>query len=92
MADRKAFAKRSAREAFEALDHEDQQALDRIVRNLCEEPWIDPPVKMKFDVPPVVVQLYNDQHYWIVYHLPDNLTVEVWMVGKAPNPPRPYGR
>jgi hypothetical protein len=92
MADRKAVAKRSAREAYEALDRKDQQALDRIVRNLCEEPWIDAPVKTKFDVPPVVVTLYNDKQYWVVYHLPDNGTLEVWMVGKAPNPPEPYTR
>ena len=90
MADREARALRPAREVFEAATAEDQEHYDRIIRNLCLDPWIEPPVKVKFDVPPVVVQLYNDLEYWVVYHLPDNVTVEVWMIGKAPDPPSPY--
>lgn len=89
MPDREAYALRPAREAFENASSEDQAEYDRIIRNLCENPWIDPPVKVKFDVPPVVVQLYNDMDTWVVYHLPDNRTLEVWNIGKAPRPPKP---
>jgi hypothetical protein len=92
MADREAVAKRSARESYKALGQKDQQALDRIVRNLCADPNIDAPVKTKFDVPPAVVNLYNDLEYWVVYRLPDNRTVEVWNVGKAPSVPKAYNR
>jgi hypothetical protein len=90
MSDREAVAKISARESYEALDRDDQQALDRIIRNICEEPYIDPPVKVAFPVPPAVVILYNDREYWVVYHIADNRTIEVWNVGKAPVDPSPY--
>ncbi|MCH7484844.1 MAG: hypothetical protein IIA90_06820 [Chloroflexi bacterium] len=77
----------AARESYEALGREDQRALDRIIRNLCDEPYIDAPLKIAFPVPPAVIILYNDLEYWVAYHLPDNLTVEVWNVGKAPADP-----
>jgi hypothetical protein len=92
MADRVAVAKLAAKESFEAMSRQDQQALDRIVRNLCEDPTIAAPLKVKFDVPPAVVNLYNDLDYWVVYHLPDNRTVEVWNVGKGDPPINPLAR
>ena len=90
MADREPCYLPPASRAFEEASSEDQQELDRIVRNLCENPWIDPPVKVAFLVPPAVVTLYNDGTYWVVYHLPDNRTLQVWMIGKATDDPRPY--
>lgn len=90
MADRDARALGPAQRVFEDASAEDQEKYDRIIRSLCLDPWIDPPNKVKFDVPPVVVQLYHDTEYWVVYHLPDNVTLEVWMIGKAPEAPKPY--
>lgn len=91
MADREAVAKIAARESYESLSREDQQAIDRIIRNICDDPYIDDtPIKSSFLVAPAVVTLYNDCEYWIVYHIVDNKTVEVWNVGKAPVEPVPY--
>lgn len=90
MADREPFFFGPARRIFESASLEDQQGYDRIIRLLCLDPWIDLPVKIKFDVPPAVVSLYHDTQYWVVYHLPDNVTLNVWMIGKSPDAPKPY--
>jgi hypothetical protein len=90
MADFEAVAKRSAQESYEALSRKDQQALDRIVGLLCIDPYIDPPVKTKFDVPPAVITLYNDLKYWVVYHLTSNRTIEIWNVGRATDDVDPF--
>ena len=87
MPDREAYYLSPAREAFERASAEDQRAYDRIVSNLCDDPWIDPPLKSRLVLAPVVVSLYNDTRYWVIYHLPSN-TLEVWMIGKEPDKPR----
>jgi len=86
MAEREAVYRPSAAEAFEELDPDDQEEVDRIIRNICDDPWIEAPYKVPFMMPPAVAVLYDDGVYWIVYHLPDNTTVDVWMIGKAPDP------
>jgi hypothetical protein len=86
MTAREAVYRPSAAKAFEEADPEDQEELDRIIRNICDDPWIEAPYKVPFMMPPAVAVLYNDGVFWIVYHLPNNTTVDVWMIGKAPEP------
>jgi hypothetical protein len=86
-ADREAVFRPSAARAFEEADADDQEELDRIIRNICIDPAIQAPFKVPLMMPPAVLTLYNDGAYWILYHLPNNTTVDVWMVGKAPEPP-----
>lgn len=89
MPERVAYALRPARKAFDGASADIQREYDAVIRSLCEDPHVAPPIKVKFDVPPVVVYLYNDDNVWVVYYLPDDLTVEVWNIGKAPDPPSP---
>jgi hypothetical protein len=79
-----------ARRAFDAADPDDQTRFDEIIEDLCADPSLAPPLKIRFDVPPVVITLYNDTQYWIAYDLPDEATVRIWMIGKAPEGPQPY--
>jgi hypothetical protein len=80
----------AAREAFQEATARDKERIEEIIRYLCTDPDLDPPVKEKFDVPPVVLTLYNDTFFWIVYDLPDEATLRVWMIGKGSDEPRPY--
>jgi hypothetical protein len=80
----------AAREAFDSLVSRDQERIEEIIQDLCHDPSLDPPLKEKFDVPPVVLSRYNDTFFWIVYDLPDEATLRVWMIGKGSDEPRPY--
>jgi hypothetical protein len=80
----------AARAAFQEATERDKQRTEEIILYLCEDPRLDPPLKEKFDVPPVVLTLYNDTFFWIVYDLPDEATLRVWMIGKGSEQPRPY--
>ena len=80
----------AAREAFDEATLGDQSRIDEIIGYLCLEPGLAPPLKEKFDVPPVVLTLYNDTLFWIVYDLPDEATLRVWMIGKGSEGARPY--
>ncbi len=87
--DREAFYRPSAARAFEQLDEDDQRELDRIVQNICINPYIQAPLKVAFPMPPVILTLYNDGAYWVLYHLPTNTRVDIFMIGVAPKaPPR----
>jgi hypothetical protein len=79
-----------ARRAFEYASAADQEQFDRIFDELCEDPSLNPPLKDRFDVPPVVISRYHDGIYWVVYDLPDEAALRVWMIGKAPQAPGPY--
>ena len=79
-----------ARRVFESATSEEQRLFDRIIEEICSDPGLDPPLKDQFDVPPVVVYRYHDGNHWVVYDLPDEATVRVWMIGKVPETPRPY--
>jgi hypothetical protein len=79
-----------ARRAFDNASADDQRQFDRIIEEICEDPSLDPPLKEQFQVPPVVIFRYHDSRTWVVYDLPDEATVRVWMMGKAPARPRPY--
>lgn len=63
----------AAREAFQEATARDKERIEEIIRYLSTDPDLDPPVKEKFDVPPVVLTLYNDTFFWIVYDLPHAL-------------------
>jgi len=80
----------AARRAFDNASAEDQRQFDLIIREICEDPSLYAPLKDNFDVPPVVISRYHDGSHWVVYDLPDEATVRVWMVGRAPEGPRPY--
>ncbi len=79
-----------ARRVFENAAAEEQDAFARVLDLICEDPSLDPPIKERFDVPPVVISRYHDGERWVVYDLPDEATVRVWMLGKALEAPRPY--
>jgi hypothetical protein len=57
---------------------------------ICSDPGLDPPLKDQLDVPPVVILRYHDGTHWVVYDLPDDATVRIWMIGRVPAEPRPY--
>jgi hypothetical protein len=79
-----------ARREFNSIPTEEQDEFSHAIDEICEDPSLDPPVKEQFDVPPVVISRYHDGERWVVYDLPDEATVRVWMIGKAPRPPRLY--
>lgn len=87
MADRDARLYRSARERYEQCSRSDRENFDRIIRELCDDPALDPPLKVKFDIPPGVVRLYNDRTYWIVYDLYNEWTIGIRMLGTASERP-----
>jgi hypothetical protein len=78
-----------ARRVFQNAGAQEQQEFDRIIDEICSNPWVDPPLKDEFDVPPVVIFRYHDGSRWVVYDLPDDATVRIWMVGVAPEAPTP---
>ncbi len=45
-------------------------------------------LKSRLVLAPVVVSLYNDARYWVIYHLSTKKTLEVWLIGKIPDKPR----
>jgi len=79
-----------ARRAFHDVSTEEQREFDLIIDDLCSDPSLDPPLKEEFDVPPLVISRYHDGQRWVVYDLPDDATVRIWMIGKAPARPQPY--
>jgi len=80
---------RAARLALESVSASDRSRFEEIIGALCSDPGLDPPLKIEFDVPPVVIYLYNDTISWVAYDLPDEATVRIWMIGRAPDQPRP---
>ena len=79
-----------ARRAFGNASADDQREFDRVIDEICEDPSLDPPLKEQFDVPPVVIFRYHDGEHWVVYDLPDEATVRIWMIGRVPSAPSPY--
>jgi hypothetical protein len=79
-----------ARRRYNSLTTEERTEFDRIIQYICEDPSIDPPLQIEFDVPPVVILRYHDGERWVVYDLPDDAIVRVWMIGRVPAEPRPY--
>ncbi|MEX1196028.1 MAG: hypothetical protein WED85_13325 [Dehalococcoidia bacterium] len=86
---REAFFLAPARRAFESASAEEQEEFDGAIQVICDDPSLDPSLKARFDVPPVVITRYHDSRVWVVYDLPDEATVRVWMMGFAPDRPRP---
>lgn len=75
---------------FDSATAEEQRRYDNIIEEICEDPWLDPPIKDRFIVPPAVISLYHNGERWAVYDLPDDATVRIWMMGSVPAEPRPY--
>lgn len=69
---------------------EEQDEIDRIIQNICENPGIDNQVKFWFPVSPAVFSLYADARYWVVYHQRNNFTIGVLNVGRGPQEDAQY--
>ena len=79
-----------ARRVFDGATADEQRRFDNIIEVICANPGLDLPLKDRFIVPPAVISLYHDGERWVVYDLPDDATVRIWMIGRVPAEPRPY--
>ena len=92
MPDNDAFFYAPAREFYEDEASEaEQEAIDRIVRNICETPGIDYQIKFSFPVPPAIFGLYADAEWWVVYHQRGNFTIGVLNIGRGKRAKARYG-
>jgi hypothetical protein len=73
-----------ARRVFAAATEQDQQRFDEIFNALCANPSLGDPITTLLDELPDTVYRYNFEGYYVVYDLPDEATVEIWIVGKGP--------
>jgi len=72
-------------------NEEERQEVARIIDSvLCYDPYIDLHCKIRFDVPPVVVSMYQDERFWIVYHIVKNTQIDIWNIGRAHERRAPY--
>lgn len=62
---------------------EHRREVIRLIASLCNDPSIDGMGKIPFEAPPLVLRLYLDNKYWIVYYLPDDRTLHVLNIGRA---------
>jgi hypothetical protein len=87
-----AFFYAPAREFYEdEASGDEQEAIDRIIRNICDNPGIDHQVKFYFPVPPAVFNLYADGEWWVVYHQRGNLAIGVLNIGRGRRSKARYG-
>ncbi|MBI5289919.1 MAG: hypothetical protein HY873_13180 [Chloroflexi bacterium] len=75
---------------YVACPEEDRRELDRVLRNLCQDPKVNNQTTFVFAVPPVILSLFRDGRFWIVYHLPNNGELSVLNIGRPPNRPTPH--
>jgi len=73
----------AARRALESAPEIDRARFEEIIRRLCDDPGVAEPIKTLLDVLPLEIFRYNDGDYWVVYDLPDDATVRVWMVWRV---------
>ena len=63
-----------------ALSPEDAQRLDRILREIADDPWTDGRWKFDYSRPPLVARIYRDARLSIVYQLVRYDPDEPWIV------------
>lgn len=61
----------------------DRAEIDRLLRNLCVDPWVNHRNKFVLMYPPAVLTLYSDTRFRIIYHLPDADTLKVLVIAPA---------
>jgi hypothetical protein len=78
----------AARRVFAVAIDQDQQRFDEIFSELCVDPSLGNPVPTLVDELPNTVYRYNVEGYYVVYDLPDDATVRIWIIGKGPESQR----
>ena len=66
-----------------ALSLEDQQEVDRLINLIELDPWHDDVHKAAFDMPPVVISVYDNGTWRIAYRVADNAFIEVYAIGRV---------
>ncbi len=66
---------------YDAASAGEQDELDRIITNICADPRVDDEVKFVFPVPPVMLTIYSDMRFWVVYHQLNNWTISIVNIG-----------
>lgn len=69
---------------------EDRREIDRIVNNLAVDPTVNNQTTFFLSVPPVILSVYSDGRFWVVYHLPDSFELRVMNIGHAGTKPTPH--
>ncbi|MEX2246321.1 MAG: hypothetical protein WEC75_06510 [Dehalococcoidia bacterium] len=95
MPDYDAILLEPARGFYDMADAALQEKIDRIVRNICTDPFVDLQVKFAFPFPPYTPILYVEDDLYAVYDFENNWTLAIWNIGTDENDslaiPKPPG-
>ena len=78
---------RSAEAFLVGASAADRREIERIVRNLCVDPFVNNKTVFWLPYPPAILNVYRDSRYWIAFHLPENGRLSVLNIGHASSPP-----
>ena len=70
----------------QASSHERQQILN-IVESICADPHVDGITKFYFEAPPLVLRIYKQAEWWIVYYSPRKSVLHIVNIGRATEHP-----
>lgn len=72
-----------AEKRYVELEADDRDAIDRIIRQLCDDPAINNETVFAFSVPPIILRLYQDERFHVVFELPHNEALRIHGIGRA---------
>jgi hypothetical protein len=64
----------------------ERKHLVEVLEQICNDPVVDGITKFYFPVPPVVVTLYREPEWWIVYYSPRDNVLHIINIGRVTEP------
>jgi hypothetical protein len=78
-----AWLSKPAQRFLDELPDDDAQAIRRLISLVEIDPHPDRQVKFVVDRPPVVLTVYIDERWWLLYHIPQNGRVAIVAIGPS---------
>jgi len=67
----------------ERVSSSERRHLVEVLEQICSDPVVDGVTKFYFPVPPVVVRLYKEKGWWIIYYIPRDNVIHVINIGRV---------
>jgi hypothetical protein len=83
---REAVLRPGARATYLMLDEGERDAVDHRLALIEHDPSVDHRVKFEFPRPPLMLRLFDDGEWRILYYLPDQATVAIQAISHVLDP------
>jgi len=72
----------------EQATQKERKKILKIIEGICDNPYVDNKTKFYFDMPPIVLNICQEPGWWIIYHIVNELKLNVFNIGRPTERPR----